>query len=140
MSFFSEELTRVIKEEFAGHQLSLCRKAGISQSILSRQCAGICMPDPSTLEKILEAISPKNQGGLLKAFLIDQCPVSYRSKFKVTPNSDKTNGEGPGASQVDLSDLTPGVRKSVLTLIQHARKNPNAAEFFGATAHFLDPH
>ena len=138
MSYFSTELVRILDEEFHGHQLRMAKRAGLSQSILSRQCSGICLPDMGTLEKLLDAVSPKARGPLLKSFLLDQCPSSYRSKFKMTTGSTKANVQTTKDCRIDLSELPPAMQRAVFLFIRQAKENPQASDFIVSTARFLE--
>lgn len=137
MSHFSNQLDEIIVELFAGQQLGLAKRAGLAQSILSRQRSGRSAPDMGTLEKILAILPEDRATALLRAFLMDQCPVDYRSKLKIGFGQGQP-GKGVKTSiTLDLTDHPPSIRDAILLFAAAAKRDPAAAEFLLSTSRFL---
>ncbi|MEY2787013.1 MAG: hypothetical protein RLZZ34_156, partial [Verrucomicrobiota bacterium] len=60
VSHFSAELAALIQREFEGSQLKFGRVTGIDQSMVSRQCAGVSLPDRATIGRVTRAL-PESQ-------------------------------------------------------------------------------
>lgn len=91
MSYLSAELSALIDEDFDGSQLKFGRAVGIDQSMVSRQCAGLSMPDRATMHRFAKTLTETQAIPLVVAYLQDHCPLQLRPQvvIRAKPQSGK---------------------------------------------------
>jgi hypothetical protein len=91
MSFFSSELGRIIRLRFEGNQQKFSSATRIDPSMVSRQCSGQSLPDPTTIQKVIPVLKPEDSATLVAAYLRDLCPREVRERIEIQPNPSGKN-------------------------------------------------
>ncbi len=137
MSYFSAELAALIERRFGGSQLKFGRAVGIDQSVVSRQCAGLAMPDRATVQRLTQALSETQSIPLVVAYLQDHCPASLRSKVAISPRVPSAQPRAAEALQLDLSQYSVRQRSLIRQLMMLVASDPHSMGFLTSVLKFM---
>lgn len=137
MSYFSAELAALIERRFGGSQLKFGRAVGIDQSVVSRQCAGLALPDRVTVQRLTQALSETQSIPLVVAYLQDHCPVSLRPKVAISSRAPLAQQLAVDALQLDLSQYSVRQRSLIRQLTMWVASDPNAMVFLASVLKFM---
>jgi len=107
--------------------------------MVSRQCAGVSLPDRATVQKFTQALSDTQSIPLVVAYLQDHCPVPLRSKVSIRARMavPKTRpGEG---LKLDLARFPPPQRTLIRQFVDIVVADPRATAFLSAALKFIGP-
>jgi hypothetical protein len=138
VSHFSAELAALIQREFEGSQLKFGRAVGVDQSMVSRQCAGVSLPDRATIGRVTLALPESQSIPLVVAYLLDHCPASLRKRVRVQAGA---RGEQQGAAEglrIDLVRLTTRQRDLIRQLADLVVADPRASDLLSALLKFVN--
>ena len=131
MSFFSVELGRIIRLRFEGSQQKFSNATRIDPSMVSRQCSGQSLPDPTTIQKVIPVLSPEDSANLVAAYLRDLCPREVRERIEIQPRTH-TKGilcRDEGSHLLDLSSLPPQQWDIARTLVRWMQVDSTVSDF-----------
>ena len=128
----------LIDRQFEGSQLKFGRAVGIDQSMVSRQCAGLSMPDRATVHRLARALSETQAIPLVVAYLQDLCPLELRPKVAIQANPQLGKSKSEGGLTIDLARFTTRQRSLIRELIDIVMTDPRAISFFEALLKFRD--
>jgi hypothetical protein len=138
VSFFSEGLTSLIDRDFEGGQLKFGRSVGIDQSVVSRQCAGLSMPDRATVHRLARALPETQMTPLVVAYLQDLCPLEFRSKVVIRAKSKLCKSGFDRSLKIDLEMLTERQRSLIREFMRIVVTEPHTVSFLEALLKFRD--
>lgn len=138
VSHFSAELTALIEQQFEGSQLKFGRAVGIDQSMVSRQCAGLSLPDRATIHRLTQALTEFQLIPLVVAYLQDHCPMSIRNKLSIHPAAPMEALASVENLQIDIGALSVRQRRIVRELLAMITADPEATAFLAAVLKFSD--
>ncbi len=113
------------------------RAVGIDQSVVSRQCAGLALPDRATVQRLTQALSETQSIPLVVAYLQDHCPVSLRPKVGISPRVPSVQQRAAEALQLDLSQYSVRQRSLIRQLAMWVASDPNAMVFLTSVLKFM---
>ena len=134
MSFFSAQLATLIDQDFDGSQLKFGRAVGIDQSMVSRQCAGLSLPDRATVDRLAKMLSQTQAIPLMVAYLQDHCPLPLRAK----PHSGKVKASEN--LKIDLARFPTQQRALIQGFVNIVTTDARAAKLMGCLIKFCDPN
>lgn len=137
VSHFSVELAELIKRKYGGSQLKFGRSVGIDQSIISRQCAGVSLPDRTTVRRLAHSLSETQAIPLVVAYLQDLCPATLRTQVAVQALSQTGRSRSAESLQVDLSRFSVRQRTLIRELLELLATDPRSAGFLAAVLGFV---
>jgi len=131
MSFFSAELGRIIRLRFEGSQQKFSSATRIDPSMVSRQCSGRSLPDPTTIQKVIPVLSADDSATLVAAYLRDLCPREVRERIEIQP---RTNAKGmlcrdEDGHLLDLASLPPQQQEIARALVHWMQVDSTVSEF-----------
>ncbi len=138
VSYFSAELTALIEDQFEGSQLKFGRAVGIDQSMVSRQCAGLSLPDRATIQRLSHALTEFQLIPLVVAYLQDHCPMSIRSKLLIHPAAPIDALASVENLRIDIGSLSLRQREIIRELLAMITTDPGATAFLEAVLKFSD--
>lgn len=139
MSYFSAELAALIERRFGGSQLKFGRAVGIDQSVVSRQCAGLALPDRVTVQRLTQALSETQSIPLVVAYLQDHCPVSLRPKVAISSRVPLAQQLAVDALQLDLAQYSVRQRWLIQQLTLLVASDPHSMAFLASVLKFIRP-
>lgn len=137
VSHFSAELAALIQREFEGSQLKFGRVTGIDQSMVSRQCAGVSLPDRATIGRVTRALPESQSIPLVVAYLLDHCPVSLRTRVRVQAGARGAQQRATEGLRIDLGRLTTRQRDLIRQLADLVVADPGASDLLSAFLKFV---
>ena len=138
VSYFSAELTALIEQQFEGSQLKFGRAVGIDQSMVSRQCAGLSLPDRATIHRLTQALTEFQVIPLVVAYLQDHCPMSIRDKVSIHSVAPIEASASVENLRIDIGSLSLLQRGIVRELLAMITADPEATAFLAAVLKFSD--
>jgi transcriptional regulator with XRE-family HTH domain len=138
VSYFSEELASLIDRQFEGSQLKFGRAVGVDQSMVSRQCAGLSMPDRATVHRLAKALSETQAIPLVVAYLQDHCPLQLRSKVVIQARPQLGKSRSGDSLKIDLARFTTRQRSLIREFMDIVVADPGATSFLEALLKFRD--
>jgi len=138
VSHFSAELTALIEQQFEGSQLKFGRAVGIDQSMVSRQCAGLSLPDRATIHRLSQALTEFQVIPLVVAYLQDHCPISIRNKLSIHPAAPMAASGSVEKLQIDIGAFSVRQRGIIRELLAMITADPEATAFLAAVLKFSD--
>ena len=138
VSYFSAELTALIEQQFEGSQLKFGRAVGIDQSMVSRQCAGLSLPDRATIHRLSQALTEFQVIPLVVAYLQDHCPISIRNKLSIHPAAPMAASGSVEKLQIDIGAFSVRQRGIIRELLAMITADPEATAFLAAVLKFSD--
>lgn len=132
------EMVSLIDRQFEGSQLKFGRAVGIDQSMVSRQCAGLSMPDRATVHRLARALSETQAIPLVVAYLQDHCPSELRPKVAIQAKPQLGKSKSEDGLKIDLARFTTRQRALIRELIDIVMTDPRAISFFEALLKFRD--
>lgn len=138
MSYFSVEMASLIDRQFEGSQLKFGRAVGIDQSMVSRQCAGLSMPDRATVHRLARALSEAQAIPLVVAYLQDLCPLELRLKVAIQAKPHLGMPKSEGGLVIDLARFTTRQRSMIHEFMDIVMTDPGATSFLEALLKFRD--
>lgn len=131
MSFFAAALADVIKKGFDGNQQRFSKATGIDASMVSRQCGGRSLPDPTTIKKAIARIPPEDAAQLVAAYLRDVCPPALRDSIQIRTFADPENlvRDAINRNFLDLSPLTARDQDVARSVVKWLQVDPAASDF-----------
>jgi len=137
VSHFSAELAALIDRQFEGSQLKFGRAVGIDQSMVSRQCAGVSLPDRATVQKFTQALPDSQSIPLVVAYLQDHCPAPLRSKVSIRARLDAPKPRPGEGLKIDLGRFPPPQRTLIRQFVDIVVTDPRATAFLSAALKFM---
>ena len=137
VSHFSAELAGLIERKYGGSQLNFGRSVGIDQSIVSRQCAGVSLPDRSTVRRLALSLSETQAIPLVVAYLHDLCPAPLKPKLAIRAISNAGLSCSAESLQVDLARFSARQRNLIRELLDLLATDPKASAFLSAVLAFI---
>lgn len=137
VSHFSAELAALIERQFEGSQLKFGRAVGIDQSMVSRQCAGLSLPDRATVQKLTQALSDTQSIPLVVAYLRDHCPASLRARVSIRAKPHAAKARPGEALKIDLSRFPDTQRTLIRQFVDIVVTDPRATAFLSAALKFM---
>jgi len=138
VSYFSEEMASLIDRQFEGSQLKFGRAVGIDQSMVSRQCAGLSMPDRATVHRLARALSETQAIPLVVAYLQDLCPLELRPKVAIQAKPQSGKSKSDSGLKIDLARFTTRQRSLIREFMDIVMTDPQATSFLEALLKFRD--
>ncbi|MFM8877875.1 MAG: hypothetical protein ACKOKG_01875, partial [Verrucomicrobiota bacterium] len=138
VSHFSAELAALIERQFEGSQLKFGRAVGIDQSMVSRQCAGVSLPDRATVQRFTRALSETQSIPLVVAYLRDHCPESLRSQICIRAKSPAAKARAGESLKIDLAGLPTRQRTLIRQFTDLMVSDPRATAFLSAALRFVN--
>lgn len=136
VSHFSAELAALIDRQFEGSQLKFGRAVGIDQSMVSRQCAGLSLPDRATVQRLTQALSDTQSIPLVVAYLRDHCPASLRSRVSIRAKLHPAKMRPGEGLKIDLARFPDAQRTLIRQFVDIVMADPRATAFLSAALKF----
>ena len=140
VSYFSAELSALIDRDFGGSQLKFGRTVGIDQSMVSRQCAGLSMPDRATVDRFEKTLSQTQAIPLVVAYLQDHCPLPLRPQVVIRAKPQSGKVKASENLKIDLARFPTQQRALIQGFVNIVTTDARAAELMGSLIKFCDPN
>jgi transcriptional regulator with XRE-family HTH domain len=131
-------MASLIDRQFEGSQLKFGRAVGIDQSMVSRQCAGLSMPDRATVHRLARALSETQAIPLVVAYLQDLCPLELRPKVVIQTKPHLGKSKSEEGLIIDLARFTTRQRSLIREFMDIVMTDPGATSFLEALLKFRD--
>ena len=138
VSHFSAELAALIERQFEGSQLKFGRAVGIDQSMVSRQCAGVSLPDRATVQRFTRALSETQSIPLVVAYLQDHCPSSLRSQISIRAKPLSAKVRTGESLKIDLAGHPTRQRALIRQFVDLLVSDPRATTFLSAVLRYMN--
>ena len=140
VSYFSAELSALIDRDFGGSQLKFGRTVGIDQSMVSRQCAGLSMPDRATVDRFEKTLSQTQAIPLVVAYLQDHCPLPLRPQVVIRAKLPSGKAQARENMKIDLARFPTHQSALIQGIVNIVTTDARAAELIDSLIKFCDPN
>ena len=140
VSYFSAELSALIDRDFGGSQLKFGRTVGIDQSMVSRQCAGLSMPDRATVDRFEKTLSQTQAIPLVVAYLQDHCPLPLRPQVVIRAKLPSGKAQARENMKIDLARFPTHQSALIQGIVNIVTTDARAAKLMGSLIKLCDPN
>jgi hypothetical protein len=138
VSFFSAQLSTLIDQDFDGSQLKFGRAVGIDQSMVSRQCAGLSLPDRATVDRLAKMLSETQAIPLVVAYLQDHCSLPLRPQLVIRAKPQLGKVKASENLKIDLARFPTHQRALIQGFVNIVTTDARATELMGSLIKFCD--
>ena len=138
VSYFSAELSALIDRDFGGSQLKFGRTVGIDQSMVSRQCAGLSMPDRATVDRFEKTLTETQAIPLVVAYLQDHCPLQLRPQVVIRAKPQSGKLPANENLKIDLARFSTHQRSLIRGIVDVVVTDPQATQFLESLLKFCN--